>query len=419
MRDLAKLSSAVQQNLPAVDFENLVRRGRRRRTRNRVAVVVGTAAVVAAAALAPGAVLDGADSAPVDPAISPTAAPTASVNARRKPDPGRAVIDAKNAELRSFAMSAPNQWSATWTTCPAEACGYAGLVTRAGASVVSEVRPTHIHALTVRARASADSRPEPVVVIGPEALPLAPGDPTWARTELLRLTAAGSAGSTLRYAAPTSAIGPDDTVTDLLVAGELAVLNVRESTLRTLRVPADLTGGRAPVKDGTGRWWILAGELSSDASSKVAWTDDGGRTWSRTTLDADAPGSALTVSPDGRTVLATSWFDGATIEPIAVLRMSRDHGQTWTTVQGHPRYRAGGPIAFDDGTALLLGQNPEIGGGTTLFRIDAEGKIRPVQGAPALQDLGGTGNLVHGPIDGNTVAVSTDRGQTWSTFAPR
>lgn len=80
-----------------------------------------------------------------------------------------------------------------------------------------------------------------------------------------------------------------------------------------------------------------------------------------------------------------SWTDGATLEAIATQKMSTDRGAHWTTVTNTPWARGGGPVAFNDGTAVMLG--------LTAYSSSRRPRLK--------------------------VATSPDRGKTWQSFEPR
>jgi hypothetical protein len=162
------------------------------------------------------------------------------------------------------------------------------------------------------------------------------------------------------------------------------------------------------------------GDFVSGSRSEIAWTDDG-CTWNRTLLDPANPGSRIAVSPDGSTIVANSWVDGATAEAIGTLKMSTDRGARWTSVADRPWARGGGPVAFDDGTAMMLGVSKQ--GRTALYRLADGTATQSSAGPPGLEELAGDGKLLYGQVlrgAGVTkVATSVDRGLHWREFEPR
>lgn len=168
-----------------------------------------------------------------------------------------------------------------------------------------------------------------------------------------------------------------------------------------------------------GRWWITAAK-ENGKPWQIAWTDDGGKTWQRHTVSDGALPSRIAVSHDGRTIVATSWHDGATFEAIGSVVISTDRGVSWRTVQGTPWARMGGPVPFDDGTAALLGIQPENNAKPTGYLIGTDAKARKAEGWPKqLEDLDGDGKFLHGKSSPTSLAISNDRGETWRTITPR
>ncbi|QNE20813.1 hypothetical protein F1D05_26495 [Kribbella qitaiheensis] len=230
-----------------------------------------------------------------------------------------ALIHGKAAEVRSILVATPTRWSSTWADCSSNPCRYAAVVKRDGKSVAGPVRSQY---------AGLRVGDEAIAVSGPTGETLTAEDPSWKQTVLLRLTANGTLRTALSYARPGKTFEPDEILTDQVgPSGELRVLNVRDSTLRELQ-PAGLEGARSPVRDGTGRWWVVTGKSESGSRSDIAWTDNGGRTWNNALLDPDNPAAKISVSQNGRTIVASSWLDGATLEAIGLLRMSTDRVNT-------------------------------------------------------------------------------------------
>jgi hypothetical protein len=311
-------------------------------------------------------------------------------------------------------MVTAGDWSAAWADCKSTPCRYGAAVSRNGLSLASPSGSLRFTALRVGV--------EPIAVAGPSGDVLTPTDPTWPKTVLFRYDGRQLIQSVLHYADPTDTFGPDEILTTRLGGnGELRVLNLQDSTLRKLQ-PSGLEDARSPVRDNTGRWWVVTGKSNSGSRGDIAWTDDGGRTWGKALLDPGNPAAEIAVSPNGRTVVASSWVDGATLEAIGLLRISTDRGAHWTTVANKPWARGGGPVAFDDGSAVMLGQaisDPS----PSLYGISA-GRAKLLNGVPdRMDDLAGDGQLLYGiQLESPTaqkVATSTDRGKTWRAFEPR
>jgi hypothetical protein len=263
---------------------------------------------------------------------------------------------------------------------------------------------------------------ETIAVVGPSGSPFSASAKSWTDTSLVRLTADGPVSTKLHWAKPTKTFRPSEILTDRLSAGELLVLNLADSSLRKLEWNAD-SYASSPVVDSTGRWWLVKGQSGTAVDSFIAWTDDGGKTWDQTLLDPDNGASVVTVSPNGQTILASSGGDGSTPEAIATMKISTDRGAHWRTVGNLPWGRAGGPVAFDDHTAALLGQQDPDNQGLWVYTI-TDGKAKLLSSAPTspIDGLTGNGQLLYSTkIDSpaTKVATSTDRGKTWAYFEPR
>jgi hypothetical protein len=165
--------------------------------------------------------------------------------------------------------------------------------------------------------------------------------------------------------------------------------------------------------------------MSDGTRSDIAWTDDG-KTWNSTMLDPLNRAGSLAVSRDGRTIVATSTEGAGAAEPVVTMKLSTDAGAHWRKVpQGNLWGREAGPVAFNNGTALLTAVaftgGKDVRG---LYTIGSDGIRRPPLAAPDLIDLSTAGDLAFGPL-GKTgpsrtkVATSTDHGRTWQSFEPR
>lgn len=409
MSELKDLTWAVQETVSPLPFEALERRGVLRRRRRRVvagAGVVTAAAVVVLVAVLPFGAKIGTEKPPV--ATVPTA-PAPAVD-----KVAQALTTAPTSVLTSVQLATPTRWAATWQSCPSGACSYTTVLSRDGVKVFAPPRRTTYSTLKWGE--------ETIAAVGPFSEHLEADDPTWADAMMVRLTADEMVTTPLHWAKPTKTFGPDEILTDQIGgAGQLRVLNPKNATLRELETSNDQYGS-SPVRDSTGRWWMVRGQSGDATDSYVAWTDDGGKTWDQTLLDPDNPASRIAVSPDGRTILASSHSDGTTPEAIQTMKVSTDRGAHWRTATNTPWGRAGGPIVFDDQTAIFLGQQPNDP--TASVYGVADGKAKLLNGAPDLQDsLSGDGRLMYGvQLEAPTatkVAMSTDRGKTWSSFEAR
>ena len=314
---------------------------------------------------------------------------------------GSSVVNSERAQVLSITMVTRNRWAAGWSDCTSGPnCKFAAVIDRDGS------------------RATAPEWPVPYATLqaGKEAIAVAPpleGTLTGAATMMFRLTYDGPVLTRLQYRLPTSTFQKNEILTDRIVPGSIVVVNPQESSVRLLKT----RGTRSPVCDDSGRCWMLTGIGRTD----VVWTDDGGRTWGSRSLDSHNQLGRLAVSPDGRTLLSTSVTVGATGQTVSKLELSTDRGANWTTVENPPASLSASPLAFDDGTALLVGGHP--GARPRVYRV-RDGAAKLDRGYPGdLADLAGDAHLMYGfevPKRRTTeVVLSTDQGATWTKFAPR
>ncbi|WP_427885144.1 WD40/YVTN/BNR-like repeat-containing protein [Kribbella sp. GL6] len=315
--------------------------------------------------------------------------------------PGTAVVNSVRAQVLSMTMATRNRWAAGWSDCTTGPdCEYAAVLDRDGA------------------RATAPSWPVPYVTLrtGTEAFAVAPpveGTLDGSASMMFRLTYDGPQLTKLRYRVPTTTFSPGEVLSDQIVPGRIVVVNPQESTVRILQG----RGTRSPVCDGTGRCWMLSGVARTD----IVWTDDGGNTWGSQSLDANNQLGRLAVSPDGHTLVSTTVVVTDTGQQVTKMAISTDRGEHWTTVQNPPPSLSTSPVAFDDGTALMIGG--PAGARPRIYRI-SEGAAKLNGGYPGdLADLSGDQQLLYGPEVPKRrttgVVLSTDNGATWTKFVPR
>lgn len=412
MSELKDLSWAVQESVEPLPFEQLERRGVRRRRRRQALAGAGAAAAATLAVLAvllPFEAKTGTEKPPV------ATVPTAPVSLLPSPTIDRAaqaLANDKGAMLVATTTITPARWSATWMKCPTEQCNFAAVLSRDGQKAFAPVRKSGYVTL--------QAGDEAIAVAGPTGTPFSAADRSWSDTLLVRWTADGLSKTKLHWAEPTNSFRSDEILTDQF--GELLVLNPANSSLRKLEWQADEYAS-SPVRDSTGRWWLVKGQSGDSTDSYIAWTDDGGKTWDQTLLDPDNGASYVAVSQDGQTIVASSGGDGSTPEAIIKLKMSTDRGATWRPVTNLPWGRAGGPVAFDDHTAVLLGQQDSANPALSLYSIIG-GAAKKLDSAPPnlLEGLTGDGRALYSTkVESPTtkVATSPDRGKTWTTFEPR
>lgn len=397
MSELKELSWAIQETVEPLPFEALERRGVLRRRRRRVVAAAGAAAVAVLVAVLPFGSDVGTEKPPA--ATVPTAP-----GMTLPPADGQAeaVVGAKDAQVRSVELVTPQRWAATWASCLTDPCKYTAVLSRDGVRALAPMRRTQY--ATMRAG------DETIAVTGPAGTDFEQNTLSWRDAMLFRLTADGLSEEVLNWAKPSATFTDDEILTDQIGStGQVLVLNLEDRTLRKLQLDGTV---HSPVRDGTGRWWLVKGEGGDAPDSWIAWTDDGGKTWDQSLLDPDHAPTRIAVSQNGRTVVAFS--DGG------ALKLSTDRGASWRTVSDKPVGLTGGPVAFDDGTALLLGQRPDISG-LSLYTLDADG-TEQLDGRPdRVEDLAGHGDLVYGIRTGRAtnVAISTDRGRSWYTLELR
>ncbi|WP_329005951.1 hypothetical protein OHA18_21420 [Kribbella sp. NBC_00709] len=314
---------------------------------------------------------------------------------------GTEVVNAERAQVLSMTMVTRNRWAAGWSDCTTSPnCRYAAVLDRDGA------------------RATSPEWPVPYATLqdGTEAIAVAPpreGTLTGDTSMMFRMTYDGPVLTRLRYRMPTSTFATGEILTDQIVPGRIVVVNPAESSVRML----DTRGTRSPVCDTSGRCWMLTGVGRTD----ILWTDDGGKTWRSQSLDSHNQLGRLAVSPDGKTLVTTSVVVGDSGQAVAKMRISKDRGATWTDVAHPPQSLNTPPLAFDDGTALMLGGR--LNDRPRLYRVrDAAADLD--RGYPGdLADLSGDEHLMYGfevPKRRTTeVVLSTDEGATWTKFAPR
>lgn len=315
--------------------------------------------------------------------------------------PGTSVVTSARAQVLSMTMATRNRWAAGWSDCTTgPSCKYAAVIDRDGV------------------RATAPLWPVPYVTLqtGTEAIAVAPpveGTLDGSASMMFRLTYDGSQLTKLRYRVPTTTFSPGEVLSDQIVPGRIVVVNPQESTVRVLQG----RGTRSPICDNSGRCWMLSGIARTD----IVWTDDGGRTWGAQSLDTHNQLGKLAVSPDGQTLVSTTVVVTDSGQQVAKMAISTDRGNHWTAVQNPPPSLSTPPVAFDDGTAMMIGGPP--GARPRVYRV-SEGAAKLNGGYPGdLADLSGDQHLLYGPEvpkrRTTQVVLSTDGGATWTKFAPR
>ncbi|WBQ04160.1 hypothetical protein [Kribbella sp. CA-293567] len=395
MSELKELSWEVQKTVQPLPFETLRRRGVRRRRRRQALTGAGAAAAVAIAVLAvmlPLGDVTGTEKPPV--AGTPTVIPVDQAAEKL-------LADKKSGSI-AIAFGTPTRWASVWSS-PAPDYTYdsVAVLSRDGVRATTPVR----------------KEPWRVLQAGDEALALAlpgdlkEGDPRWSQSLMVRLTDQGRIEKQLSWAPPTSEFAADDV---LLVQGSLQALNPETGKLREVKIPG-LQGAGQPQRDTTGRWWLMG--ANERGACTVYWTDDNGKSWDNHVVDSARPRGSLGVSPDGRTLVAypARKFDAP--DGAVPVQLSTDRGARWTTVVTRDPTFLSDPVAFDDGTALLLYQGKK----RELLRPGAGAPLAPPADLGELKSLGGLVYASRYHLGGkNTQAMtSADHGVTWKYFEPR
>ncbi|MDX6279045.1 MAG: hypothetical protein QOH03_116 [Kribbellaceae bacterium] len=400
MSELKELSWEVQESVQPLPFEDLRHRGIRRRRRRRALAGVGVAAAVTIAVLAaqlPVGNLLGADE-------PPTIGHPKYIGVDRATD---AMLRQK-ANMTGIRFATPTRWAATWEGDSGKP-SYAVTLGRDGVRTTGPLRDTPF--LTVRAG------DEVLAMTGAPLYNerLQQNDPGWAQAVLVGLTAKGKLEKPLRWAPPTSTFADDE----ILMPGpiqQLLVLNTAAGTLRELKMPPQTDYTMPPIRDSSGRWWVIGGK-NSGGGTYIYGTGNGGRTWDRTVLDPARHRGRLGVSPNGKTLVAYPFSTAADGNAPVGVKLSTDGGKHWKTVVSRVDAYLSEPVAFDDGTGMLLYQNAKQR--ELLFPGGRASFAPPEQ----LGELNGADGFVYGLFVEDLkvttqVLISTDRGKTWTTFEP-
>ncbi|MFI5729630.1 WD40/YVTN/BNR-like repeat-containing protein [Kribbella sp. NPDC051587] len=415
MSELKELAWAVHDSVHAPAFPSLTYRVRRRR-RRRVALMVATAAVLALVIGLPISRLEN-----TQVAAQSSYVPGDGVSYSPGSDAvGESLVADPESELSSVAVIDPDRWMSAWSRC-LPSCSYSAVVKWDGVKVAMPAR----------------SMPYQILRRGDELILLAPpdrgtsDDASWSDSFLVRLTPNGPVRTALRYARPSRTFAPkSEVLVPSLTPGNIDAVNVEKSTLRRVQPPG-IQFPVSPVRDDAGRWWML----DTTDGSRILRTEDG-KNWQPTTLDESSGPAFLAVSRDGRTILAGARLSG--FQRVTALKMSTNGGADWHPIPVSQKLSADWPVAFNDGTALLI----QTGGAREnqyLLRVH-DGQIAPVpadkswtsstSSAPR-SELRGDENLISGivelwsdPAEAHprfpwAVLVSTDQGTTWSSFVPR
>jgi hypothetical protein len=171
----------------------------------------------------------------------------------------------------------------------------------------------------------------------------------------------GRAGALSWRDEPTTMNSPEQEL--LLWHDSPYVIDARDGTIRPLAGPDDLEAGLTVEQHGTGRIWVGTDPGGDGHGLGLAYSDDGGASWSDVALPEDvrsttvAPDTSvdpdLRIAADGDRVAVTAWWG---TERRAVY-VSDDAGRSWT-IATTPSERGEGNAAYlyvlADGRLVLM-----------------------------------------------------------------
>ncbi|WP_433003711.1 WD40/YVTN/BNR-like repeat-containing protein [Kribbella sp. CA-294648] len=406
MSELKDLAWQAQSQSPAPELETLVKRSRTRLRRRRALAIAASLVAIAVPAVV---VINQATDAAPDPAATEV-----------RPRTGRELAHSADAELTKFYPLPGGNWVASWIRCRQPAPD----------------QPTVCWSTLASKSAAGIEFTEPVddypylelygdLVYGSRNVQYDPAKP--------RLTTIENGRPVER---PLTVSGTTSTIGNgllLRTSGPLLVVDQRTGQGRVLQLPADLRNPHRFFRDQSGRWWLAKSGL-------LAWTADGGRTWTRQPTSGKYV--EVGISPDGRTIMLQEQVSEAE-GPGEYLR-SRDGGRTWTTIPDPDKRVLGIEAVFDDGTGLVTDKTLRATVMTSLLRIAPDGTIGTELQTPySLSSIEALGDQVIGLVEGpaitspspvptttptplpppkqpvHEVAISNNRGADWQVFDPR
>ncbi|MFD7160269.1 WD40/YVTN/BNR-like repeat-containing protein [Kribbella sp. NPDC059898] len=386
MSELKELSWEVQETVEPLPFELLERRGVRRRRRRQALTGAGVVLAVTVAVLA--AVLPFRN-------VTGTERPPASMPVDHAAEK---LIADKKSGAAGIAFASPKRWVSVWSSPQAGyTYAYAAVLFRDGVRTTAPVRKNGWTAVRDGADVLAVSMPTSMKGT----------DPTWAQTLMVRLTDQGRVEKKLRWAAPATEFTDREV---LLAYGTLRALDPDTGVLREVKIPG-VDNAIEPQRDSTGRWWVVGAKNSGVGN--LYWTDDLGKTWGHSVISPGRFNGALSVSPNGRTLMVIPGNKPGGRDEQVPLRMSTDRGEHWTTVATRDEPYLQSPVAFDNGTGLALYQGKH----RELLR---PGAGKPLTPPTDLGSLTAVGDFLYAlQYNGNQALTSTNHGETWKYFVPR
>lgn len=196
--------------------------------------------------------------------------------------------------------------------------------------------------------------------------------------------------------------------------------------LRPVPPSAHVTTRFSAVRDADGRLWVQGWGAHTDVW--LAWTDDGGATWTEHRMARRAYPGGLAVGADGQ-VAAFGWDSPGSHGVDGRSVITRDRGRSW-----QPFARRTGPqwVAHEDppGTAGAVTTLPDgslyvvetvgFDGRHRLWRATGDWTdLHPVDLPGGLTWIQSNGDLIWGGRGTRDVVLSTDAGTTWHTVSPR
>lgn len=126
------------------------------------------------------------------------------------------------------------------------------------------------------------------------------------------------------------------------------VVDARDGTIQPLAVPDDAAAGLPVAQHGTGRIWV--GTEPDGGLFGLAYSDDGGETWTDVALPEQM--AATSIAADGdRVAVAFSWERETARDKLYV---SDDAGRSWIPVPFEPGGNAARLFVLADGRLVLV-----------------------------------------------------------------